>query len=150
MNGLDKLMAIEQIKKLKARYFRFVDAKDWHALEDLFSEDAMIDISADVSGGVMIGGARLAEVARASLEGCVSVHHGHSPEIEIVSYTSASAIWAMEDTLKWPEESPTRIRSFHGYGHYHESYTYIADRWRINAMRLTRLRVEVEERSTSA
>src|SRR3546814_6402828 len=38
------LLAINEIKSLKARYFRFVDTKDWVGLATLFTPDAtMLD-----------------------------------------------------------------------------------------------------------
>ena len=33
------LWDIEQIKQLKARYFRLLDAKDWDAFAELFTDD---------------------------------------------------------------------------------------------------------------
>ena len=37
--GLQRLMDIEEIAQLKARYFRFIDTKDWVAFQDLFTDD---------------------------------------------------------------------------------------------------------------
>lgn len=34
------LNATEEVKQLKARYFRAVDEKDWHTLRGLFTDDA--------------------------------------------------------------------------------------------------------------
>ena len=38
-NLAEKLWDIEQIKQLKARYFRLMDTKDWAAWKDLFTDD---------------------------------------------------------------------------------------------------------------
>ena len=76
------------------------------------------------------------------LDGVTSVHHGHMPEIELVSPTEAVGVWAMEDLLWWPEGSP--IRHLHGFGHYHERYTKVDDRWVISAMRLSRIRRDID------
>src|SRR3546814_14973247 len=56
------------------------------------------------------------------LAGVVSVHQGHTPEIEILSPDRATGIWAMEDLLFFPPERARAIgvESSHGYGHYHE------------------------------
>jgi hypothetical protein len=67
----------------------------------------------------------------------VTVHHGHTPEIELTSATTARGIWAMEDMLRWPDG-----REMHGYGHYHETYELVEDAWRIKTSTLTRLRVD--------
>jgi hypothetical protein len=34
MDTIDKLFAMEEIKALKARYFRYVDTKDWKGFEE--------------------------------------------------------------------------------------------------------------------
>ena len=52
------------------------------------------------------------------------MHHGHMPEIELTSDTTATGIWAMEDHLWWPEGSA--LQHLHGYGHYHETYVKLA------------------------
>jgi hypothetical protein len=72
----------------------------------------------------------------------VTVHHGHMPEIEVTSPTTARGVWAMEDKLRWPEGSP--VRAMHGYGHYHETYERTQEGWRIKTITLTRLRVDTD------
>jgi hypothetical protein len=41
-----------------------------------------------------------------------TVHHGHMPEIELTSLTTATDVWAMEDMLRW-----LNGMELHGYGH---------------------------------
>ena len=60
------------------------------------------------------------------------MHHGHMPEIELTSPTTATGIWAMEDMLRYPDGS-----EMHGYGHYHETYEFAGDTWRIKTLTLT-------------
>jgi hypothetical protein len=43
MDPVEKLLAIEEIKVLKARYLQYVDLKDWDALAGVFTDDAFID-----------------------------------------------------------------------------------------------------------
>jgi len=50
----------------------------------------------------------------------------------------------MEDKLRWAEGSDSPIRALHGYGHYHETYRKIGGEWRIQSMKLTRLRLDTE------
>lgn len=144
MNDIEKLLAIEEIKQLKARYFRSVDTKDWATFKTVFAPDVHFDISEDVPDCVLLGPDRIVEAASGPLNGVVSVHHGHCPEINITSDTTATGIWAMEDMLRWSEASEFPNQTFHGYGHYFESYEKIGDRWRIKAMKLKRLRVDVK------
>jgi SnoaL-like domain len=108
-------------------------------------DDVAIDVHADSGRRYSGGDAFVASVQRA-LADAVSVHHGHMPEIELTSSTSATGIWAMEDELWFPEGAP--VRHLHGYGHYHETYRLEDDgRWRIATLRLERLRRDVIPRS---
>ena len=38
---IEQLWDIEAIKQLKARYFRYIDTKDWDAFSQLFTEDCV-------------------------------------------------------------------------------------------------------------
>ena len=72
-----------------------------------------------------------------TLADVVTVHHGHMPEIEVTSPTTATGIWALEDLLRWPDGNELR-----GYGHYHETYEKVDGEWRIASSKLTRLRMD--------
>jgi hypothetical protein len=153
--------AIEEIEQLKARYFRCMDTKDWAGYLDVFTPDAVIDSSAaytptDLNGDpILVDGVppptpnpawRSNDIAKfvaelsGTLNGVVTVHHGHMPEITLTSPTTATGIWSMEDKLRWPKDSP--IREMHGYGHYRETYERLPAGWRIKSLTLTRLRVD--------
>ena len=147
MEPVEHLMATEEIKQLKARYFRCMDTKDWAGFEQVFATDAVMDMSSEMRdqttrGGITRGAAQIAAMVRTVVGPVVTVHHGHMPEIEITSPTTARGVWAMEDKLRWPEGSP--VRTIHGYGHYHETYERTDDGWRIKTITLTRLRVDTE------
>ena len=148
MTGSSDREMIEQIKELKARYFRFMDCKQWHELESLFMPDVVIDMrhgGASYDEAMLYdGGARrYIETVAPILQDMITVHHGHMPEITLTSPTSAAGIWAMEDKLWAPEGHPIGWRHLHGYGHYHETYERSDDRWRIRTIRLSRLHIEV-------
>lgn len=164
--GADELVEIERIKQLKARYFRFLDTKDWDGFETLFTDDAVLDARqsfyaphpvtgkplthgrADLVEGIdtgdmlMAGGKTMADKGRKLFPGVITMHHGHMPEIEIISADEATAIWPMEDRLLFPEGSP--IHEVIGFGHYHETYRKVDGAWKIYRSTLTRLRVHVE------
>ena len=142
MTEIERLMAIEDIKKLKARYFRCVDTKDWDGFAAVFAQDVHFDISADVPEGVFHSPQAILAMVSAALKDCVSVHHGHCPEIAISSDTAAEGVWAMEDMVSCNERAASPIRTLHGYGHYWETYRKIDGAWRIQTMKLTRLRVD--------
>ncbi len=144
---IERLTAIRAIEDLKARYFRTLDTKDWAAYRAVFADDLVADFrastmepdEANLTHGADAYVAGLAPV----LEGVVTVHHGHMSEIVIHTPTTAWGIWAMEDKL-WPGEgSVLPFRFMHGYGHYHETYVKQDDGWRIQSIRLTRLRIDI-------
>jgi uncharacterized protein (TIGR02246 family) len=128
---------IEAIKQLKARYFRAMDTKDWDGMRQVFTDDVMVDTTAS-GGDVVRGGDEFMAFLSATLDGVITVHHGHTPEIELTSASTARGIWAMEDMLRWPDGT-----ELHGYGHYHESYVRAGGEWRISETTLTRLRMDV-------
>jgi uncharacterized protein (TIGR02246 family) len=146
VNSDARLEAIEEIKQLKARYFRCMDTKDWDGFTSLFATDARMDVSGELADGtgVTTGKREIAAFVRAAIDDVTTVHHGHTPEIDVTSPTSATGVWAMEDHLWWPDGSS--IRTMHGYGHYHESYEKVDGRWLITSTTLTRLRTDLQTR----
>jgi len=147
MDLAQRLDAIEEIKQLKARYFRCLDTKDWDGFADVFASDARMDMSGEVKGGepgagVTTGSRDITAFVRAMVGHVTTVHHGHTPEIDVTSPTTATGVWAMEDKLRWPDGGP--LATLHGYGHYHDTYEKRDGRWRIASTTLTRLRVDVE------
>jgi hypothetical protein len=148
MDVADELVAIEAIKRLKASYFRCMDTKDWDGFAAVFAPDAVMDMSSEMRDGktggtgITTGNRAIAAFVRSAVDTVETVHHGHMPEIDLTSPTTATGIWAMEDKLRWPAGSP--IRTMHGYGHYHETYEKVDGRWRIKTITLTRLRVDAE------
>ena len=144
VDTVERLEAIEEIKQLKARYFRCMDTKDWDGFTMVFAPDARMDVSGEVSGGsgVTTGSREIAAFVRGSIDAVTTVHHGHTPEIDVTSPTNATGVWAMEDHLWWPEGSP--ITTMHGYGHYYEAYEKVDGQWRIKSTTLTRLRTDVQ------
>ncbi len=107
---------LEEIRQLKARYCRALDTKDWAAFRLLFTEDVIVDVSQ--SGGDTLRGVdQFVAFLQQTLAGAVTVHHGHMPEIQLTSASTATGIWALQDLILWPDG--TRLQ---GYGHYHETY----------------------------
>jgi len=132
---------IEAIRQLKARYFRLMDTKEWDGLAHVFADDVVIDVTGE-GGGVTRSVAEYIPFLRANIENVITVHHGHMPEIELTSPTTATGIWALEDQLWWPDGGP--LKHMHGFGHYHETYEKTDGVWRITSMTITRLHRLVE------
>jgi uncharacterized protein (TIGR02246 family) len=135
---------IEAIKRLKARYCRTLDTKDWAAYRGLFTDDVTVD-TADSGGGVITGADEFLDFLAATLADVVTVHHCHTPEIELTSPDTATGIWAMEDMLRFGDGS-----QLHGFGHYHETYRRAEGGWRIASTTLTRLRMDFSAGATAS
>jgi len=155
MNDLERLIAIEEIKQTKARYFRAIDTKSFDELRRVFAEDAVFDFQEAIFDPIagrpdgveptppVHGQQAIIDAVSAALIGVQSVHHGHQAEIEFVSDTQAKAIFPMEDVIL------SAATAFRGYGYYVESYTRTSDGWRIQHSRISRLRIVLEQ-STNA
>jgi len=137
LRRLDALEATEDIKKLKARYFRFVDEKNHDELGGLFTTDARITTDGIdwPSPGAFV------EVIRDLIGPAPTVHHGHMPEIDILGPDTASGIWAMEDLLTFPA-APDAPEGHRGYGQYRETYRKVDGHWLIDSLDLTRFRMD--------
>ena len=141
---VDQLGAIEAIRQLKARYFRLMDEQRWDEWADVFTDDAVIVTTDDAPGmEPIIGGAAFVAFLSPILEGVITCHHGHMPQITIEGADEAAGVWAMEDHLVFPPDSGTG--ELRGSGWYHERYRLGADgQWRIAAMELRRIRVTMD------
>lgn len=149
MDAVEEMQAIEQIRQLKSRYFRFVDTKDWDGLATVFTGDAVLDTRG--AGGEGTPGEEDSHVSRGrdavvayistGLQHACSVHHGHGHEITIDAPGEAHGVVAMEDVVEWFQPFQANLR---GYGHYHETYRIEDGAWRIKNSRLTRLRVDTD------
>lgn len=126
---------LEEIKKLKARYFRSLDSKDWDLYSSVFAPDVTVDLR-KAGGGLYQGRDAFMDYARA-MTIVQSVHQGHMPEIDLTSPTTATGVWALEDYNIWEDGSQN-----HGWGHYLETYVKNGERWYIKTMSLSYLRVE--------
>lgn len=147
---MDTWFAREQIRQLKAAYFRCMDTKNWDEFPNLFTVDAVFDARGAFKmpkaeeeyekEPVVSGRSAILEYVRSGISPLTSVHHGHMPEIEILSAVTAKATWAMNDILIPPTGGP--FKKLEGYGHYFETYAFDG-RWRIATLKLRRLLVEI-------
>ncbi|WP_435278103.1 nuclear transport factor 2 family protein [Rhodococcus yananensis] len=154
LSPTEQLAAIEEIKRLFAQRLRVMDTKQWHLYAGLHTDDVVSetfrldgddyrDIPPAKRPGAVVGNDVLAATIRDFLDGdrfVMSAHHGHNPEITLTSDTTATGIWAMEDRLWWTDGDVEQ--HLHGWGHYHEEYRRVGDRWLISYRNLTRLRVD--------
>jgi hypothetical protein len=137
---LDDLLAIEEIKQLKARYFRLMDTRQWSAWGDVFAPDAVMEVpEADLE---LHGSTDIVANVSAALEGARTAHHGHMPEIVVTGPDTARGTWAMFDFVEWPAQPDGRRVGLQGFGHYLEEYRRTEVGWQIARTRLERLRID--------
>ena len=145
MTELERLIALEEIRTLKARRVFALDTKDWDTFASLHADD---HVSASLKSGVTTSGRALANAVSTLLDGMTTCHHVHSPIITFEGTELASGIWAMEDALSWEEDGESHW--LRGYGHYHERYAKRNGVWLFIYRRLERLRVDVSPGSRRA
>jgi hypothetical protein len=139
---LEELVAIEEIRQLKARYFHRMDQKRWDEWSEVFCEDVHVDISQEGSP-ILEGRQAFLDFLRPLLEDVKTVHHGHASEIEITGPDTATGTWSMEDNLWWPADQGGQ--HLWGTGFYFEKYRKDPDGcWRILELKLRRTRTEVD------
>jgi len=124
---MNDLLEIEQIKLLKARYFRALDTKDWDLMAILLTEDC----STSYSDGKYAFEGRDATLAFLK-EGLgsarkLSLHTGHHPEIELTDDSTATGIWYLQDIVL-DLDSNFRI---YGSGLYTDEYRKVDGGWQI-------------------
>jgi hypothetical protein len=142
MDAVERLMALEEIRKLKARRVRCMDEKDWDGYAACHTDDAIsYTFQTEVGApGAVVGGRAIADMLKQTVGHRTTVHHIHAPEIELTSDTTATGIWPMEDMLWWNENGQDVW--LHGYGHYRETYEKVGGQWLIKSRALTRIRVD--------
>ena len=133
MDPVQELLEIEAIKKLKARYQRAVDTKDWELMRSVLAPDARSIYSdgrhsfegRDAIVEFLSEGLGTPEIQ--------SMHHAHTPEIEITSETTAKGTWYLEDFVlsERPSEWAPDGTVMHGTGIYHDEYVKVDGAWLI-------------------
>ena len=139
---LQRLMDIEEIKQLKARYFRLYDSRRWEEFRELFTDDVHVWIEGFEHSYDNADDFVESAIERNTTATGPTVHHGHMPEIEITGDGTATGIWAMFDFIdRVSAEAGTRLVR-EGYGWYEEQYRKDNGSWKIASMRVTRIRVD--------
>lgn len=137
------LQELEAIKRLKYKYLRCLDQKRWTELAECFTQDAT---SAYSDGKFSYSGRdQIMEFLRGALSPrtMISSHRVHHPEIDLTSPTTATGIWALEDTVI---ETTANV-TIRGAAFYYDEYVNVDGRWKIQSTGYTRTFEEIVSRS---
>jgi hypothetical protein len=153
----EAMSATDAIRNTKGTYWYAMDTKNWDLLASVFTDDCIFDMRGErvhslgeslsslppveqsIKEGdpaVTVGARAIADFIRSVVEHWVTVHHGAAPIIEITGADTAKAIWPLFDFI---DDGKHAMR---GYGHYHDKYRRVGDRWLISSCRLTRIRTD--------
>ena len=136
------LVEFEQIKRLKYAYARCLDLKLWDEIAGLFTADA---IAAYSGGGYTFEGRdAIVDFLTRSMgaETFHSSHKMHHPEIELTGPDTASATWALDDTVIDTQWNIT-IR---GASFYTDEYVKQDGAWKIHRTSYRRVFEEIQPR----
>jgi len=136
------LLEIEAIKRLKYRYMRCLDQKEWDEMIACFVPNA----SASYGGGAYALDGRDAILAflrrTMGAETVLSSHRVHQPEIELGTDGTATATWAFDDVVV-DEQLAVTIR---GAGFYQDEYVKTDGSWLIRSTGYRRSFEEIQRR----
>jgi hypothetical protein len=120
-----RLEELEAIKRLKYRYVRCVDTKQWDDLARCFVPDA----TTDYGGRYRHNGveAIMDFMRKHNPPEVITMHQVHHPEIDLTGARTARATWALEDyVISLPGDW-----SLHGTALYQDEYVKLDGEWKI-------------------
>ena len=127
---MGNLEAIADIQRLKYRYFRSLDLKDWDTFGDCLAADVVTRYGTHAMGEPVHyeGRDAVVDFMRTNLDnGIITTHIASHPEIDLDSDTTAHGSWVFEDTVIVPGHAMIR-----GSGYYADTYRKDEDGvWRI-------------------
>jgi hypothetical protein len=143
---LDDLLAIHAIQRLKHRYLRCLDQKAWDELATCFTDDA----HASYGGGAkeLDGKEAIMGFLTESMgsTGMLTSHRCTQPEIELLSATEATGVWALEDVVIHQDFDVT----IHGASFYEDTYAKVDGEWKIARTGYKRTYEEIWPRASLA
>jgi len=138
---LDRLVAIEEIKGLRARWSKLVDELRWQDLSSVLAADAELDLSATATlaaPGMTTPSVRGAQAICDFLEARMGsesrqVHIVTMPEIHLDSETEARGSWRQESFI-YSLAGKGKVGI--GYGTIEDTYRKIDGRWLFQTMQV--------------
>ena len=104
VSSLERLLAIEDIKRLRYRFCHVLDARDWSGVESLMTEGVTFRFTDESGAGLLGQDGPIRLESRQATVGFMkqfvgpsaSVHIGGMAEIDVHSAVSAHGRWAMQ------------------------------------------------------
>ena len=124
---MDMATELEAIRRLKYAYFRSIDLKQFDQLGLLLTEDATA--AYEDAQTSLVGREAIVTWLTKALGGpeIVTEHHGHHPEIDVTSDTTATGSWYLQDRVIVPSAD----LEIGGTAFYSDRYTKTDGSWRI-------------------
>lgn len=142
---IQKINDIEEIKRLKGKYFRCLDGKYWDELETTLSPNIVTSYS---DGKLVFKGPK--EVTdyfkKVMPSDQITLHMGHTPEIVIDSETTATGRWYLQDKLIFVEGKYKGLE-VNGGAFYTDKYEKVDGEWLILETGYVRIYEEALQRS---
>jgi hypothetical protein len=133
---VDRLTAIEEIRRTKYQYWRCFDTADLEGMAEVLHEDVTLSVVAGVYSMVLEGReAYLRMVREGAHADMISHHNGHHPEIDVLGVGEAIGTWYLYDDLY---EFRRGMRLL-GTAFYRDRYVKVGGRWKIRYSQFHRL-----------
>lgn len=139
-DGLDRLLALEDIRLLRAKYCRYIDSHQFDRLAEILTEDFLLDMSP--TGKVLKAEVKPVEgrdTVIAMMNAAFSplkmlLHIVTIPEIEFQDGQHATGVWRQETYIK--ENRPDLPGSGLAYATVYDTYRKDAGIWLISSVRV--------------
>jgi len=152
MDDLQRLVAIEDIRRTKTRYWNGMDMRDPALLRSAFADGPVVlDYRGTPDGPIEDNYFTDADACvawlRVILADYTSSHQGHSVEVDFVSDREARAVWSFSDHFWFKGDDEAKmvsslLRRYQSWGHYFDTYTLGPQGWRIAATAFRPLHIE--------
>lgn len=137
IGSADEWREHESIKRLKYKYARALDDRNWTGLRECFTEDLEFNVP---STGPLRGPDEAVRTLRQGFtDFAFTLHECIMPQLTLFDATEAEGLWNIHtltitnDAMQQPD--PEKI---HGYGWYKERYRKVGAEWKIARLQLVR------------
>lgn len=137
MTVMDEWRAFDSLKRLKYRYARALDNKDWAGLRACFTDDLQFEVP---STGPQQGPDAAVDTLQSNfIAFAFTLHECSMPDLKLLNTNEAEGTWDIHTlTITTDAMRQTVPEKVHGYGRYLERYRKVGGEWRIAKLTLVR------------